>query len=230
MQEGLKKLTDIFMSKQLLDGVYLVVDPAMEQKELLDKIEQSLEGGVDILQIWDHWPEGMESYDKEQLITYIVEMSESYEVPVLINEAWQWLKSTDLHGVHFDRKPENLAQIKEEVGRDFIAGITCGNDVEIIRWAEEQEFDYVSFCAMFPSPSVGSCEIVRPEIVQKARELTNMPLFLSGGITPEKMDGELAGLDYQGVAVISGILKDDAPAEKVQQYKQALEKVKTGSS
>lgn len=210
------------MKKQQLNGVYLVVDPSMDQTVLLDRVEQALKGGAGILQIWNHWSNGMRDYDKEQLISYINQMAVDYDVPVLINDDWEMLKSIPLDGIHFDSIPENYDQIKEEIDRDFIAGITCSNDLEKVEWAEENNFDYVSFCAMFPSPSVGSCEIVEPETVRKAREITGMPLFLSGGITPDKI-AELDELDFNGVAVISGILKDEDPGQKTSEYKQALE-------
>lgn len=207
--------------KYRLNSVYLVVDPSRDQTRLIDKVEQALEGGVDILQIWNHWPDGMRKADREQLATYIQKMGASYDVPVLINDDWKILSSTQLDGVHFDNIPENFEQIKEEIGRDFIAGITCSNDLEVVKWADEHGLDYISFCAMFPSPSVGSCEIVRPETVQKAREITDLPLFLSGGITPDKI-GELAELDFNGVAVISGILNADEPQQMTSDYKYAL--------
>ena len=207
-----------------LDGVYLVVDPSMDQTELLDKVEQALEGGVDILQIWNHWPEGMHKDDREQLATYVQKMAANFDVPVLINNDWQMLSATQLGGVHFDKIPENFEQIKEEIGRNFIAGITCSNDLEIVKWADENGMDYISFCAMFPSPSVGSCEIVRPETVQKAREITDLPLFLSGGITPDKI-GELSELDFNGVAVISGILNANEPKQSALNYEYALKKI-----
>lgn len=209
------------MEKEKLNGVYLVVDPSMDHEVLLDKVKQALEGGVSILQIWNHWPDGMTRYDKEQVITYLIEMADDYGVPVLINEAWEFLQTTELHGVHFDSVPDNFEKIKVEVDRDFIAGITCSNDLDIIRWADENGLDYISFCAMYPSPSVESCPIVRPETVQKAREITDMPLFLSGGITPEKID-ELKELDFNGVAVISGILNSEEPRQMTKEYKQAL--------
>lgn len=207
--------------KYKLNGVYLVVDPAVERSELLDKVEQALEGGVGILQIWNHWPDEMNIRGKADLIDSVLELASNYNVPVLINDEWELLKSTPLNGVHFDEIPADFEQIKSEIERDFITGITCSNDLEIVKWADENGIDYVSFCAMFPSPSVGSCEIVRPETVRQARELTDLPLFLSGGITPEKI-GELAELDFNGVAVISGILNADEPRNVTNNYKQAL--------
>lgn len=209
------------MMNRDLRGIYLVVDPAVKKSILLDKVHQALEGGADILQIWNNWAENISKGEKEILISDILSMAEEVDVPVLINDEWELLKTTGLDGVHFDTVPDDFDQIKKEIGRDFIAGITCGNDLEVVKWADQNDFNYVSFCAMFPSPSVGSCEIVSSETVQKARELTDLPLFLSGGITPEKIR-ELDGLDFSGVAVISGILNADTPRQQVYHYNQAL--------
>lgn len=204
-----------------LSGLYLVVDPMMDQQQLLGKVEQALQGGTQLLQIWNHWPADMSRPDKEQLITFIKELAAGYEVPVLINEEWELLKTTRLDGVHFDAVPDNFDRIKKEVDRPFVAGITCSNNLETVKWADEQGLDYISFCAMFPSPSVGSCEIVQPETVRDAREITDLPLFLSGGMSPEKV-AELDDLDFEGVAVISGILKDDSPRRQATKFNNAL--------
>jgi len=211
------------ISKSDLNGIYLVVDPAMDSSILLQKVYEALEGGVGILQIWNHWPDGMQEPDKQQLVSYLIEMAADYEVPVFINEEWELLKSTSLDGVHFDAVPDYFERIKKEVGRDFITGITCNNDLDIVKWANDNDMDYVSFCAMFPSPTVESCEIVDPETVQEARALTDLPLFLSGGITPDKIDNELTELDFNGVAVISGILNADAPGKQTMAYSKAIE-------
>lgn len=212
--------------------VYLVVDPSIERELLLDKTARALEGGVDILQIWNHWPGEPDRPDKEQLVGSVLELASEYEVPVLINEEWELLKTTELDGVHFENVPKEIGRIRREIGRDFIAGITCGNDLEVVAWADENGMDYISFCAMFPSPSVGECEIVRPETVRRARERTSLPLFLSGGITPGKITGPLAELEseFDGVAVISGIMNADEPREQAASYKRALnEHAATGS-
>ena len=209
------------MNNKKLSGVYLVIDPSMDQSELFDRVKQALEGGVSVLQIWNNWPENMHQPDKEQFASYIVEMARDYDVPVLINDDWELLKPVPLDGVHFDSVPDNWEHIRQEIGRDFIAGITCSNDLDVVRWADENAFDYISFCAMFPSPSVGSCEIVKPETVRKAREITDIPLFLSGGITPEKI-GNLEGLNFNGVAVISGILKNENPQKQAKKYNKML--------
>lgn len=209
------------MKKEITGGIYLVLDPSIEKTELLEKLEQALDGGVDIIQIWNHWQDSFSQTDKVELIDVILSLTKKYNTPVLMNDDWKLLKETDLHGVHFDEIPKDFGSVQSDIEREFIAGITCSNDLEIIQWADDHGFDYISFCSMFPSGSVDSCEIVRPETVRKAREITDLPLFVSGGITPKNL-AELNDLDFQGVAVISGILSSDSPKESAYEYKQRL--------
>ncbi len=211
------------MSKFNLHGLYLVVDPSVERLRLLEKVEQALQGGVDILQIWNHWSTDTPRADKERLIRSIYNLTVDFDAPILINDDWDLLKTTPLQGVHFDAVPDDFNRIKREMGRSFITGITCSNNLETVQWAEQNGLDYVSFCAMYPSPSVGSCEIVHPETVQKARKLTDLPLFLSGGMTPDKIS-KLDEMNFNGVAVISGILNADDAWNSAKNYKKALKK------
>lgn len=209
------------MKKEITGGIYLVLDPSINKSKLFKKLEQALDGGVEIIQIWNHWPDSFSQSNKKDLIDEILKITKNYGGPVLINDDWTLLKNTDLDGIHFDETPEDFEQIKNEIEREFIAGITCSNNLEIIQWADDHDFDYISFCSMFPSSSVDSCEIVRPDTVQKAREITDLPLFVSGGITPENLS-ELNDIEFQGVAVISGILNSESPRESANVYKQKL--------
>ncbi|MBF8964179.1 thiamine phosphate synthase [Pontibacter sp. FD36] len=209
--------------KKITGGVYLVLDPSMDRILLLQKVKEALEGGTNVLQIWNNWPAGYTDSDKRLLIQDLVAVAAAYQVPVLINEEWQLLKDTGLAGIHFDSVPSDYETLKAELNRGFVCGITCSNDLEVIRWADRHQLDYVSFCAVFPSPSAGSCEIVQPATIREARKITRMPLFLSGGITTENID-KLRELDFNGVAVISGILNAASARESAAAYKQALNK------
>lgn len=207
-------------------GVYLVVDPAMEQAELFAKVGDALAGGVRVLQVWNNWPTHFKRSDKASLLASLIQMAASYFVPVLINEEWELLKYTALAGVHFDKVPENFPVIKAQLGEGVMYGITCSNNLEVIQWASQNQFDYVSFCSIFPSASAGACELVKPETIKEARKLTSMPFFLSGGITTENM-ASLKGLEFNGVAVISGILHADSAQASAAAYQQALDKYTT---
>ena len=208
-----------------LNGIYLVIDPAMPEEQVLSKLKAALAGGISIVQIWNNWPKNFVLDAKIGLIDQISALTKKYEVPLLINEEWGLVKKTPLNGVHFDAIPPDFKAIRADIGEHAIFGITCSNNLEIIQWAEENTCDYISFCAMYPSSSVSSCEIVSFETIKKAREITSKPIFLSGGINPQKIKN-FKELNIQGVAVISGIMSAESPETETQAYRQALKHIK----
>ena len=204
-----------------LKGIYLVIDPSMEEKRLMTKLEAALRGGINLVQIWNNWPKNGTFEAKIERISDIYKLVEPYKIPLLINEDWQLLREIPLDGVHFDAIPPNIDFIRKEIGRPVLLGLTCSNDLDNIRWAVQNRMDYISFCAVFPSSSVSSCEIVKPESIQKARALTDMPIFLSGGIRQDNLI-QLKKYRIQGIALISGIIDAQSPELAVKEYKTQL--------
>lgn len=207
--------------RKITGGIYLVVDPSKGDGAIFPVLRRAIAGGVDVVQIWDHWLPGQA---KEPLIEEICAEAHAHGIPVLINEDWRLLLNTPLDGVHFDNEP-NIAAIREQVARPLIAGITCGNELARVNWAIRNQMDYISFCSMFPSGSALTCELVSVETVQRARELTDIPVFLAGGITPENIRS-LAATHMDGIAVIGGIMKAADPEQSTLNYKQALLELK----
>lgn len=207
------------MEKIITGGVYVVVDPGMEARKILKKLAAIRDEPLAAVQIWDN-PKTAGA-DKE-LIGQIAEVFEGTRVPVLINNRIELIDELKLDGVHFDEIPHNLSD--ELRGMDSLfKGVTLTNDLSVISMAEEFGFNYTSFCSMFPSQTSDSCEIVSHETVNKCRQLTNMPLFLSGGITPERME-LLKDLPVNGVAVVSAIMNADDPLRVVKEYDSLLRK------
>jgi thiamine-phosphate pyrophosphorylase len=207
--------------RNLKGGLYLVIDPSMNLNELLLKTEEALKGGIDVLQIWNHWKD---ETNKISVIQSIVLLSHQYFVPVIINENIELLNDTDVDGIHFDEVPQGFEQLKSSFKSNTIIGITCGNNFNKIEWAIANKIDYISFCSVFPSASVNTCDLVNKEIILKARAATDMPIFLSGGIDLTNID-TLKDTKMDGIAVVSGIMKADNPKQASQQYKQALNRI-----
>ncbi|WP_181307436.1 thiamine phosphate synthase [Rufibacter sp. XAAS-G3-1] len=208
--------------RKISSGIYLVVDPSLEEKVLLRKLEVILEEQLAALQIWDNFYAGQHVYG---LIQKIVDLCHAKEVPVLINNKWEFLMDTALDGVHFDVIPADFAAIQKAVNRPFLTGLTCGNDEALVKWAQEEQLDYISFCSVFPSATSTSCELVTFESIARAKKISSLPVFLAGGIKPDNLQ-QLAGLEYEGVAVISGIMNSEHPSAAVQEYVKRLPKNK----
>jgi len=211
------------MTKKIISqGIYLVIDPSMDKDVLLDKLHQAISGNIVAVQIWDNFrPET----DIIALIHEISKICRSKNIPVLINNRWELLLSTELDGVHFDEVPANFAQIKQLIGNKGILGITCGNELSVVKWAHDQQLDYISFCSIFPSTTANSCELVSFDTIKATRAITSLPIFLAGGIRPENIP-QLKGLGATGIAVVSGIMSAEQPMEALQRYEQALSELR----
>jgi len=203
-----------------LAGLYLVIDPSQEHESLLNKLHAALKGGVEIVQIWDHWTSEQSNEAKLKFVKRVKELVKDFQVPILMNNDWSLALEAELDGVHFDQLPDDFPAIQPKLKGLYI-GLTVTNNLEVVQIAEQNNLSYISFCSVFPSPSVQSCDIVQPESIKKAKEISTLPIFLSGGINQENIL-QLKDLAFDGIAVISGILNDDNPEAAAKKYKDKL--------
>ncbi|WP_262149052.1 thiamine phosphate synthase [Chryseobacterium foetidum] len=201
-------------------GIYLIIDPSMDEKILLSKLNLIVKEKIAAIQIWDNFKDNQ---NIEELLLKIYEKTSLNNIPLIINNRWEYLKQMPLNGIHFDEIPENFKSIKKEINRDFIIGITCNNKLSTVKYAEDHHFDYVSFCSMFPSTTANSCELVNFETVQQSKSIFSGKIFLAGGIDLNNIKN-LNQLNYDGIAVVSGIMSSENPSETIKDYHQKIKK------
>ncbi|MGN7786633.1 thiamine phosphate synthase [Niabella sp. 22666] len=209
------------MKRKIQGGVYLIIDPSTDQDVLLSTLKEMVREKIAAVQIWDNFSPDT---DQPVLIEQVLRLCHLQNIPVLINNQWELLKTMNLDGVHFDKAPRNIVQLKQQIGREVIAGITCNNDLSAVKWADENRLDYISFCSMFPSSTANSCDLVSFDTVRKAKEITDIPIFLAGGINPENLPS-LSGLNYSGIAVVSGIMSAANPLAELKRYQKRIEEI-----
>lgn len=205
-------------SNKILSGVYLVVDPSLEENILFQKLEAVLAEKIAAVQLWDNFETRPVT---KNFMQRICDTCHAYDTPVLINNRWDYLTNSDLDGVHFDEPPGNMQEIRQQIGRPFITGLTCNNDLSTVVWAARNKFHYISFCSLFPSSTANSCELVQFDTIEKARKIFPRSIFLAGGITLQNIS-QLNGLEHNGIAVVSGIMGAGDPATAVKQYKEQI--------
>lgn len=204
--------------KTVQNGIYLIIDPSVKRETLLSKLNEILSEEIAIIQIWDNFKP---NEDPLEITDEILRLCHKKNIPVLINNQWQLLKKIDLDGVHFDEIQNNIYEIKHDLGRKIITGVTCNNDLSVVKWANDNELNYISFCSMFCSSTANSCDLVTFKTVKDARKITSLPIFLAGGIKPENIE-MLNELPYSGIAIVSGIMEGDKPSEAIRIYKQKI--------
>jgi thiamine-phosphate pyrophosphorylase len=198
--------------------LYFVVDASEPSAKLLEVVEAAVRGGVDIVQIWSVWKE---REPMASLIMNIHKITEKHGVPLIINNDLEMAKIVKADGVHLDSYEITPQEVRKGIGESCIVGYTIGNDISRAKWAQKEDADYISFCSIYPSPSVQDCEIVPLETVRRTRRLVDLPIFASGGINVDNAGAVLeAGAD--GIAVISGIQRAGDPEVAARQFKEII--------
>jgi thiamine-phosphate pyrophosphorylase len=206
------------MKKKILKGVYIVIDPLLDKEKMLSRLAEIRNENIAAIQIWDN-PKA--DTIEPVLIEKIIELFSYSSTPVLINNKWKMLKEFDLDGVHFDTMPNNFKEIQDQVSRPFLKGLTLQNDLKNVQLFNELDFDYLSFCSLFPSATAIQCEMVAFDTIEKCRELTAKPIFLAGGIDLENIE-LINHLPADGIAVVSSIMNDEHPLQKLKQFNKLL--------
>ncbi|MHB1867382.1 MAG: thiamine phosphate synthase [Nitrososphaerales archaeon] len=206
--------------KNITSGVYLVVDPSYGEEKVLHVVQESMEGGLDVLQLWASWKDDAAAID---LGKKLAKLAEQYSVPFVVNNDVEVALKIGSDGVHIDGTEPSPSLIRKRFGDDGIVGVTCSTSMEKVLWADKEKVDYISFCSMYPSPSVNECDIVPMRMVSEARRKISIPIFASGGINLTNAH-EIIDVGGDGVAVISTIMTSKNPKQTTQQLKEIVTK------
>jgi thiamine-phosphate pyrophosphorylase len=203
-----------------LAGLYLVADLTLPEEKLLKAVEGGIRGGVQVLQIWRTTDGNNES--TLRICKLLRSRTSNMGIPLIVNNDVELARRIGADGLHFDSPSVRAEDAREVLGTNAIVGYTCGNDQVAVREAENMAADYISFCAVFPSPSVG-CGIVPLDLIRQTKRCVSIPLFASGGITVGNAHLALeAGAD--GLVIGSSILKAEDPEASAKAFRAIIGK------
>jgi thiamine-phosphate pyrophosphorylase len=150
-------------TKRKLRGLYLVADLSMPEQKLTKAVENAVKGGVQIVQMWN----AAKSVEQNtfRICDRISSVVSNARVPLIVNNDVNLAKKIRADGIHFDEFQTTADDARRMLERDAIVGYTSGNNQDVVCKAMSFGADYISFCAVFPSPSVESCEIVPLELL-----------------------------------------------------------------
>jgi len=196
-----------------LRGLYLIVDVGVAN--VVERVAQALQGGVDMLQLWG------QSAPMLALGQELIQLAKRFGVPLLVQDDVELAQRLGAAGVHLDRQDITPQQVRHVLGERALVGVTCSTNFDRVLWAAAQGADYISFCSVFPSPSVKVCDLVPLDLVRQAKGAVTIPVFAAGGITLDNAKEVLeAGAD--GLAVSSAILRASDPKGAAQRFKAVL--------
>ena len=170
-------------NRHLLKGIYAITDDSLlSGNNLQNAVEEALTGGVKLLQYRSKTTDWNRKVDQASAL---VELCDSYQIPLIINDDIELCLQSAAHGVHLGQKDEDVSVARARLGGDAIIGITCHNCVEKALMAEKAGATYVAFGRFFPSKTKPNAPAATTEVLRTARQEITIPLVAIGGINAQ---------------------------------------------
>ena len=188
--------------KKNLSGLYVITDKKLIVRDnFIETVEKSIKGGARIVQL----REKETFYDEIILLAKeLLKVTKKYDVPLIINDSPEIARETGADGVHLGGDDTSIDNARSLLGSEAIIGVSCYNQIERGFNAVKSGADYVAFGTPYNTPTKPDREPTSIEILNKAVNLINIPVFAIGGITKDNAKPILeTGVD--GIAVITSV-------------------------
>jgi thiamine-phosphate pyrophosphorylase len=127
-----------------------------------------------------------------------------YNVKFILNDRFDLALKIKSDGAHLGSSDAILKEIIAKKPKDFMIGASCYDNKDLIHQAIENDLDYISLGAFFPTKTKKTTG--RPDInlLKYCQKITNIPIVAIGGIN-DKNCQELINNKIDYLAVISYI-------------------------
>lgn len=202
-------------------GIYLVTDSTkLPEEQFLKTIEEACSAGLSLLQIRE---KERSSRDFLELALKVKAIANRYEVPFIINDRVDIALACDADGVHVGATDFPVDLVRKMVGADKIVGATT-KTVDAAKAALAMGADYLGVGAIYPTTTKVVTVLTAVSTLSDICDVMPIPVYAIGGLNGENM-GVLEGLPIHGVAVVSAIMKSDAPKEATLKLTETFEKL-----
>lgn len=165
-----------------LHGLYVITDPALCGDTIVNKVEQAILGGANIIQYRN------KSADKNLQVaeaTALQKLCKQYQRTFLINDDISLAIDVNADGVHLGQTDSDITTARKQLGTKKIIGITCHNDLNAAKIAEQQTANYVAFGRFYPSKTKPEAPPANTDILKQAQSQLHIPIVAIGGISVE---------------------------------------------
>ena len=185
-----------------LRGLYAITpQPGPGRPLLTAAVEQALAGGARLIQYRD---KGSDPGGRRDEAAALLALCRRAGVPLIINDDLELAAAIGADGLHLGRDDADPRDARDRLGAGAIIGVSCYNQLERARRAQEVGADYAAFGRFFPSATKPRAVQADPELLRQARRELTLPLVAIGGITPEN-GAPLIAAGADMLAVIDGV-------------------------
>lgn len=182
--------------------MYLISDrDILQGRDLLVSLEEAILAGVSVIQLREKDSTSLEFYE---MAIRVKELTEKYDIPLIINDRLDIALAVDADGVHIGQTDFPARVARELLGQDKILGVSAAN-IEEAEQAVKDGADYIGVGALFPTKTKSNTRCVTLEELANIKKKMVIPVVAIGGINRENIH-LLKKTNIDGCAVVSAIL------------------------
>jgi thiamine-phosphate pyrophosphorylase len=203
--------------------LYLVTGPYdFDEAQFLAIIEQAVKNGVTLVQLREKQGTTQAFY---QRALKVKEITDRYQVPLIINDRVDICLAVDASGVHIGDDELPVSVVRQLIGKEKILGVSA-KTVSRAEEAEKEGADYLGVGAIFPTATKDT-SLTSMETLNEITQQTNLPVVAIGGIKEENLS-QFQQINIDGFALVSEIMKAEDVAAKVNQLRTSIDNVLKG--
>ena len=175
----------------------------LTEAEYLKRIEDSIKGGVSILQIREKT--GTRE-DIVKLCLKVKAITDKHHIPLIINDDVSICEEIDADGVHLGQSDGSVTDARKRLGDGKIIGVSA-NTLPLARKAVDEGADYLGTGAMFVTSTKLDAKSTKLETLKAICNEVPIPVVAIGGIGQTNAH-QLMGAKVAGIAVVSALYSD----------------------
>lgn len=202
--------------------LYLVTDRRLMSCETIEQsVERAIAGGASVVQLREKDCSSREFYE---LALRVKRITESNNVPLIINDRIDICLAADADGVHLGQSDIPCREARRILGADKLIGVSAALPEEA-RQAQANGADYLGIGAVFPTSTKDDARAVSLETLREIRAAVTIPFVVIGGVNAKSIT-RLYGMGIDGAAVVSAVVAQKDITAAAREMRAAAEKLK----
>lgn len=182
--------------------LYLVTDREIMSTEKLETaVEQAILGGCTVIQLREKNCSSLEFFE---IAISIKEITDRYQIPLIINDRIDIALAVDASGVHIGQSDMPARIVRKLIGNNKILGVSASNFEEAMK-AYKDDADYLGVGAMFITDTKTDARFTSMDELAQIRKYIALPIVVIGGINKTTIP-IFKGIDVNGFAMVSAII------------------------
>ncbi|WP_208559745.1 thiamine phosphate synthase [Marinilactibacillus kalidii] len=191
-----------------------------DDESFLNVIKIACENGVTLVQLRE---KEASTHDFYRLAQKVKELTDRFDVPLIINDRVDICLAVDAAGVHIGDDELPITVVRNLIGKDKLLGVSA-KDVDRAKEAEEAGADYLGVGAIYLTKTKDDPQPTSIETLKKIVSAVDIPVVAIGGLKEANIDS-LRHTGIAGISVVSELMLTEDVAQKAQRLRALTEEI-----